>query len=224
MDARTSLGGMPAYQGPPWALKGEALLALRLVPQKVARALVPADMPIFCSACRKTLALLYVARYQSSPVGEYCELIVAPAIVRRGRSIAFWVSHIVVDSEASAAAGRSIWALPKMLGTFDWHSDARPHVQVVSNDVTLRCDVKTTGRGLRIPVAGRACSRLDLRSSAFAVRASGSVSRVRAALDLSGSEDLQGLGFEHAKIVCHLGNMHVTVGRPSELHRTRLEQ
>ncbi len=121
-----------------------------------------------------------------------------------------------VDSEASAAAGRSIWALPKMLGTFHWRSAARPHVQLVSNDVTLGCHVTTTGWDLRIPIAGKACSRLDLRSTAFGVRASGSVSRVRAAIDLSGAEELQRLGFEHARIICHIANMQVTVGRPSD--------
>jgi acetoacetate decarboxylase len=203
----------PAFQGPPWALTGEAFVALRTVPQKLARALVPADVPIFCFA-RRTVALLYVARYQSSPVGAYCELIVAPAMVRQGRGIAFWISHIVVDSAASAAAGRSIWALPKMLGSFQWPSVDHPLVKLVSDEVTLRCEVRTPGWHLRIPASGRACSRLDLRSTTFAVRVSGSVGLARAAIDLSGAEGLQGLAFQHARTVCHIRNMHVTVGLP----------
>lgn len=215
MDARTAIAGTAGFQPPPWALTGEALISLRLVPLKIAGALVPDDVPILCAACRGTVALLYIARYTGSPVGEYSELIIAPATVRQGCGIAFWISHIVVDSEASAAAGRSIWALPKTLGSFHWHSASRPRVQLISDEVTLRCDVTTMGWHLRMPLSGRACSRLDLRSTT-AVQASGSIGWVGATIDLSGAEELKGLGFEHARVVCHIRNMHVTVSPPKQ--------
>jgi hypothetical protein len=196
MDASVTLATSQVLPPPPWRLHGEACVALRLVPQRIARSLLPADVPIFCSLCRRTIALLYIAHYRDSPVGEYRELIVAPAIVRHAGRIAFWISHIVVDSEASAIAGRALWALPKVLGSFDWHLRHRPRARL----------------GLRVPLAGMARSRFERRSHTFPVHGFASVSRVRAVIDLSGARELQALGFEQSHAMYRLTDMRLTIG------------
>jgi Acetoacetate decarboxylase (ADC) len=213
MAARTAIAGTDMVPPPPWELTGEALVALRIVPQAVARALVPADVPIFCSRCRRTVALLYVARYSNTPVGEYSELIVAPAIVRQQRGLAFWISHIVVDSEASAAAGRQIWALPKLLGSFDWQPGAR-RVELASEQVSLRCEARAPRWQLRAPFGGAARSRFELLSRTFAVRASGYVGLVRATIELSGAPQLRALGFERSRTMCRVQDMNVAIAAP----------
>ena len=188
------------------------MLALKPVPRSIARPLVPADVPIFCSACTRTLALLYVAHYNSSPVGEYRELIVAPALVRNGQSVAFWISHIVVDSAASVEAGRSIWALPKVLGSFQWRSQPGPRVELDSDEVIFRCEATPDRGRLRIPLLGAGRSRLGVSSKAFALHGSASIGFVRGTLHLSGDEGLRALGFERSQTLCWLRNMRLVIG------------
>src|SRR5688572_7960778 len=76
-----------AFPPAPWKLRGEAVVALKLVPRKRVQSLVPADTKVWCPYPGHTVAILYLARYSHSPVGAYHEFIMAAAVVRIGLRI-----------------------------------------------------------------------------------------------------------------------------------------
>ena len=107
------------------------------------------------------LTLWMLVRYEDTPVGPYSELLVSPVMLRGPRAIS--VPFIAVDSEASVAAGRAHWALPKSLATFDWHDggvDIRPDdpaepawhvsVRICPSRLPLRFPMPGGGRNLQV--------------------------------------------------------------------------
>jgi acetoacetate decarboxylase len=208
----------PAIPPAPWRLRGEALFTIRLVSRSAAQALLPRDVDVVCVWPDKTIAVLYLARYAGTPVGEYRELIVAPALTRVGGRLGFWVSHIIVDSAASVAAGRSIWALPKNQGVFRWSSQPHPCVQV-SSAVDVSVEVASGGflRTPALPFIGAVHSRLAAAAKSFTVRGSARASLVRATIRLSGEAALQKLRFDGSMIICRLTDLRMTIGTPKPL-------
>jgi hypothetical protein len=101
-------------------LRGEAIVAIRPVSIDAIRHLVPSSLHVQAIAAGRTLSVVALIRYKPQSTLEYNELIIAPAIVRAGGRIGALISHIYVDSEASLAAGRDIWGLPKQLAAFAW--------------------------------------------------------------------------------------------------------
>ncbi|WP_026870984.1 acetoacetate decarboxylase family protein [Inquilinus limosus] len=105
------------YPPPPWRLRGAVQAALWRVP----RAALPGPLP----AGARPLgwggtALLATVRADWGPDGDlaYGELVVAVP-VRLGRRIGVTVTAAWVDSPASLAGGRELWAIPKRLGRFE---------------------------------------------------------------------------------------------------------
>lgn len=113
----------PHWPPAPWTLQGDAVVGLKLVPSDIARRLVPQDAKVLCILPRRTPAILYLAQYSQSPVGQYREFIVAPALVSRRGRVGFWISHIHVDNSTSLAAGRALWSLPKQMASIQWSAD-----------------------------------------------------------------------------------------------------
>jgi hypothetical protein len=66
----------------------------------------------------KTLGGVYLSTYKAGSILQYNELIVMGALVRYGRKLGAWISHIYVDNPDSVAGGREIWGLPKQLAEF----------------------------------------------------------------------------------------------------------
>lgn len=115
---------LPAYPPPPWRLHGHAVQTVQLVDSVQARRFVPPALSIVRVLPGRTLGGVYLASYQTGSVLEYHELIVVAALVRAGRRIGVWISHIYVDEPRSVAGGREIWGLPKELATFEWERGA----------------------------------------------------------------------------------------------------
>jgi hypothetical protein len=61
-------------------------------------------------------------RYLDSPVGPYSEIFASPVLLRRWPVPPLHIPFIAVDSVPSVHGGRTHWALPKTLATFDWSS------------------------------------------------------------------------------------------------------
>ncbi|WP_225769461.1 acetoacetate decarboxylase family protein [Inquilinus sp. Marseille-Q2685] len=107
----------PAYPPPPWRLRGTVRAALWRVPL----AALPGPLP---DGARPLgwgrSALLATVWAEWLPGGDlaYAELVVAVP-VRLGRRIGVTVTAAWVDSPASLAGGRALWAIPKRLGRFE---------------------------------------------------------------------------------------------------------
>lgn len=104
----------------PWILQGYAIQTLHLVNVDQVRPLIPPELEIISPWPGKTLATLYLSKYEPGSVLEYSELIVAPALVSYQGRTGSWISHIYVDNVDSMAGGREIWGLPKELADFIW--------------------------------------------------------------------------------------------------------
>jgi acetoacetate decarboxylase len=114
-----------SYPPAPWKAKGFVVQTLRLIDVEKVRRFVPSELEIVSVLPGKTLGSVYIADYGPGSALEYNELIVAPALTRRGRTIRFWISHIYVDNRDSMAGGREIWGLPKEIAQFNWSQDRR---------------------------------------------------------------------------------------------------
>jgi hypothetical protein len=106
-----------SYPPPPWRLHGTLHAALWRIPR--------ADLPGPLPAGARPLgwggtALLLTVRADWDAAGDlaYAELVVAVP-VRLGRRLATTVTAAWVDSPASLAGGRALWAIPKRLGRFE---------------------------------------------------------------------------------------------------------
>jgi hypothetical protein len=202
------------FQPAPWTLRGDAAVSVKLVRKERVQPLIPPDAHIICVWPGRTLAVLYLAQYHASPVGEYRELIVAPALVRIRGCVGFWISHILVDSDASMMAGRSIWALPKELASMQWQSKTQTQMRVDAALLKLSARFSTPRASVRVPFVGAALSRLGGITKQFTVRGIARVGTTRATIDLAAVADLQALAFQGARTLFVAMDMNITIGSP----------
>jgi hypothetical protein len=188
---------MDTYPPVPWHLTGTSIQIIKLVDVSRVRALVPQQLRIVPLLPGKTLAVLYCARYSAQSTLAYHELLVAPAIVRDGGRVGFWISHIYVDSPASASGGQHIWGLPKQLATFHWN-EADREVRV-DRESSLLCRIAWSSGPTfaRVPallpvISGRSKARLF-----FSATGSCRIGFRRAQLDVG--EALPDLGFARSR-------------------------
>lgn len=118
------------YPSAPWTLKGKSLQSLHLVDISKSRLFVPPELEVVAVLPGKTIGGVYLATYGAGSTLEYHELIVVPALVRYGKQIGAWISHIYVDNPDSVAGGREIWGLPKELAEFTWKGDRTEQITV----------------------------------------------------------------------------------------------
>jgi len=104
------------YPPAPWHMHGQLWLSLF----RVRRGDHPEREPGIYGAA--------LVRYEQPSPLTYCELLVAHLVATgstSGPSKAVSISDIWVDLPASVAGGRELWAIPKDLCEFTWHSDRR---------------------------------------------------------------------------------------------------
>ena len=203
--------GEPRFQAAPWTLQGEAVVAFKPVRSERVRRLVPADARVLPVLPGRTLALLYLANYRQSPVGEYREFIFAPALIWRGGRVGLWISHIFVDNDLSLAAGREIWALPKQSASMQWSAG---RMRVDGPQVGLELDRPSPRRSMQLPFIGTAMSSHEGVHSRFTVRGAGRVGFARATVDIRDEIGLGDLGFGGLQTLYVCSHMQVTIGRP----------
>ena len=125
-----------AYPPAPWRTHGRAWFASYLV--RASEITVPAPLTID-ARFGWTLGALGVVEYLEGSPLVYREVVWMPARVSAkigDRTVnGFFVSHMVVDSRASVAAGRELWALPKLFAKIDIDgTDERARVEVEVED------------------------------------------------------------------------------------------
>ena len=123
----------------PWRLGGPAVVVPALVPIDRALEVIPGSLQVVPVAPGHTLGGLIAVTYEPGSTLTYSELVVSAGLVRSGRHVGGWISHIWVDSQQSVTGGRSIWKLPKELAEFDLdrRSDGSQRVTVRAGGTTL---------------------------------------------------------------------------------------
>jgi hypothetical protein len=200
------------YPPAPWRLYGESVQVIRLVPTRVARALVPKTMRVVPVLPGKTIGVLYCARYGVGSTLSYHEMIVAPALAyARGRA-GWWISHIYVDDRAAQAGGRVIWGLPKELASFQW---SRERVQVnFGGERLCRIDWRAARAALRMPAFLPALSSMGAQVVFFRASGSCSLSRCRAEIEVHAASGFAALGFERSTHLWSSGDLRLEVSAP----------
>ncbi|MGF6232172.1 hypothetical protein QFZ27_006127 [Inquilinus ginsengisoli] len=137
------------YPSPPWRLRGTVHAALWRVP----RSALPGPLPDEARPLgwgRSALLATVRATWESGGDLTYAELVVAVP-VRLGRRIGVAITAAWVDSVASLAGGRALWAIPKGLGRFET-IDGQAALSDAQGPVATFTDRPGRALPLRLPV------------------------------------------------------------------------
>ncbi|WP_370961494.1 acetoacetate decarboxylase family protein [Amycolatopsis sp. cg9] len=109
---------MSLYPPQPWHLTADARVSIWRVPPSRLPSLPPGAAPLLVAG----QASVFTAWIDYTPPGQlaYHELLAAVSI--KARRVSCSITEIWVDSEASMAGGRELWAIPKGLATLDFTS------------------------------------------------------------------------------------------------------
>lgn len=183
----------PTYPQPPWHTHGRAFFATYLVPASALR--LPAGLEPELRFGYATGMLGYVEYVAPSPL-TYQELFWAPCWVRArsggASSRGMYIDQMVVDSEASVAGGRALWALPKTLARFGRQGSGI----TVDTEAGARFVLDVGARGPRVWAPTRAAT-LQVREGQlvrFSSRGKGQLSSGRLFVaQMSGAQAWSGL-------------------------------
>jgi hypothetical protein len=141
------------YPAAPWTLRGWGLATVGLVDTRAAAAFVPAGAKLVSVVPGKTIGGLFFLSYDSGSL-KYRELNIVAGLIRVGRRFAFLLPRLYVDSAASLAGGRDIWAVPKELATFAIDRTASATAIDVHQNGSPVCRLTwpARSRGLRLPL------------------------------------------------------------------------
>jgi len=147
---RADLASLPANAPPaPWRVTAAALLWTDR-PDDRARAAIDAVVPREVSAGATPIATVgALIRYLRTPVGRYREVIGA-VVYRRGATVFTHIPFIAVDSPASVVGGRTNWALPKTLASFD--GQPADGTSMAANGDDWRVEATPTSHRLMVPM------------------------------------------------------------------------
>ncbi len=137
------------YPSPPWRLRGTVQAALWRVPRDT----LPGPLPDGARPLgwgRNALLATVRADWQTGGDLAYSELVVAVP-VRLGRRVGIAITAAWVDSTASLAGGRALWAIPKQLGRFE-SVDQRTILTDAQGLVAIFTDRPGRALPLRLPV------------------------------------------------------------------------
>jgi len=103
---------------PPWRLRGSGYVFLFTFEPWFLRSggFVPPELG---EGFEGQLGAVVLAEYRNSPVGPYRELLFLAGRNRRWRNHRFSIVRAYVSSEASTAAGRENWGIPKQTAEFE---------------------------------------------------------------------------------------------------------
>lgn len=105
-----------AYPNPPWRLRGRAFAAAWLSRALQPDLAIPTGWRPFAVGARRLIGAVW-ADWRPGGDLAYHELAVG-LVVRRGAALAITLPWMWVDSEASRAGGRALWAIPKDIASF----------------------------------------------------------------------------------------------------------
>jgi hypothetical protein len=139
----------PSAPPAPWRVTAAAMLWTGR-PDERARAAIDAVVPKEVSAGATPIVTVgALIRYLCTPVGRYREVLGA-VVYRRGATVFTHIPFIAVDSPASVVGGRSNWALPKTLASFD--GQPADGTSMAANGDDWRVAATPTARLLTVPM------------------------------------------------------------------------
>ncbi len=107
---------MTEYPPVPWHTHGRAFMQPYLV-RAADLALPDGFRPV--TVARRCVGILALIEYVAPSPLTYAELLWMPCMVSASGLRGYYVAKMYVDSTASLAAGRELWALPKQLARFE---------------------------------------------------------------------------------------------------------
>lgn len=143
-----------SYPSPPWHTHGRAFLQPFLVDAKELR--VPAGFTPITIAGR-AVGLLGLVEYRPPSPLVYAELVWMPCLVRAAGARGYFVEKMYVDSDASLAGGREIWALPKQKAQFS----IAEHIATIETEDGAHLVLELRQRGPAITAAAGAATLQD---------------------------------------------------------------
>lgn len=152
------LNGDPstAFPEPPWHLFGTAVVSAWLVPADVLTGHLPPALETAGLAGRAMVGTAF-ATYGDGGTLAYNELVTAIRV--RGQSpFTVTISHIWVDSEASAIGARTLWSIPKQMAEFDVEVNGHVRARALSEGRPI-AGIDFNGR---LPFPGRWSRRLTI--------------------------------------------------------------
>ena len=195
MEPHQPVGQLGELPQPPWRLRGRFWIVPAIVPLELARRLVPSHVRVLPILPGRTLGGLLLARYGSASSLAYRELLIVGALVQSGRRVGLWTPRIWVDSATSAAAGRSLWGLPKQLASFDGDP---PGVRVGAYTV-LRVAAGRSRVVLPVPVIAAVFGQRADGEVWTPVYGLAAIGAVRARLDIPPESPLRSVGLRPAR-------------------------
>jgi len=147
---REDLANLPASApAAPWRVTARALFWTDR-PDARARCAIEAVVPEEISADATPIATMgALIRYLETPVGRYSEIMGVVFYRRRG-TVFTHIPFIAVDSPASVVGGRTNWALPKTLASFD--GQPAHHTPMIASGGDWRVEATPTTRRLAVPL------------------------------------------------------------------------
>jgi len=192
---REDLATLPhSAPGPPWRVRAHALIWAARADER-ARSAIQALVPREVSAHATPIATLgALIHYLDTPVGRYSEIIGA-VVYRRGGTVFSHVPFIAVDSPVSVVGGRTNWALPKTLASFE--NQPAPGISMIATGGDWRVEATPTATRFGVPllVPGLlALVQLGPHHTVYSVRPSsyGMVRPARADVRVSAASSLGG--------------------------------
>ncbi len=171
----------------PWALHGEAIVALA---RWRGRPPVPAPARALPGPC-----LVAAACFTDSPVGPYLELAVAqPA--RLGARPGWWVTLSVVDRLDARTGGRLNWGFPTEMGRLTWSADGDERA-LTWDDRRVAVRGRPVGIGTPFAAPMRAFQPRGDGSVVVPGRARGRVRPARVTVEVEPGDPLVGLTGRH---------------------------
>jgi acetoacetate decarboxylase len=208
------------YPPSPWRLMGPFFVAGSLTPIERAREHIPRDLRIVSVAKGRTLSAIGLIHYCEDSVFHYNELVVIAGLVRIGRRVGGWISHIYVDSTRSQAGGIELFGLPKQLAGFSVDRGESQTRYTIEADDGLALQVEFANARPIIPIAGAgSCFGSvggDRRVSKFRIR--GSVRSTTANIDIAATTPFASLE-PHRPSRCMSG--HVSIAAATHIQVLR---
>lgn len=214
-----------AYPKSPWTLKGFVVGTLHWIDSAAVRSLLPSECQLVEILPGKTLASVYLAKYEDGSALTYSELILFPGLVRYRGHQGVWISHIYVDNPDSMAGGREIWGLPKEMAEFRWESSDRQRVTVFQGEQTLlRLDYQRSFGDLPLRGKLHGYSILESALLQFAIRGRGWIGLVGSTLEIPASSPLAKLPLSRRKLTYRCSNARLTVEAPESVGNSQFSR
>lgn len=210
------------YPPAPWQTHGHAFVQPYLV--DAARLRLPPSFEPIVLAGRALGVLGFVEYMPPSPL-TYAELVWMPCLVRvamgRHRACGYFVEKMYVDSDASLAGGREIWALPKQKARFEIGEGEA--IVETEDGARLVLEVGRRGPSVRAPVG--TATLQDAGAVVVRFRGSGTARIGLARMKVREARGLDGwMGWTGARRIPGLGvslwDFKLTMHEPQGLPRT----